>query len=173
MKTEIHGNTQTKVKFISETQAKVVLPDGNTYIIGFCTPFNYLAGPHFIRLTEWLFDFHLWCTKDPINVAVRNINSDLYRDEYEMIFFIIPEQDKLDERKRIGDRIKELRKKKNVDAKDLAQRIGIDASNLSRIELGKYSVGLDVLTKIANALDARVELVENTPTESPTKVDSK
>ena len=65
---------------------------------------------------------------------------------------------------------KELRKKKNVDAKDLAQRIGIDISNLSRIEFGKYSVGLDVLSKIANALYAKVELVENNPSETSTKV---
>jgi transcriptional regulator with XRE-family HTH domain len=53
-----------------------------------------------------------------------------------------------------------LRQKQNIDAKTLARRAGIDASNLSRIEQGRYSVGFDVLSKIANALNAQVDIVE-------------
>ena len=64
------------------------------------------------------------------------------------------------ERIRIGARIRELRKEKNIEAKILAQLANIDAANLSRIEQGRYSVGLDVLSKIAIALSARIELVE-------------
>ena len=79
-----------------------------------------------------------------------------------MMLFVSPDQDKIDERQRIGTRIKELRQKQNIDARTLAIRAGIDASNLSRIEQGRYSVGLDILAKIANALNARVEIVENT-----------
>ena len=37
----------------------------------------------------------------------------------------------------------------------------IDASNLSRIEKGKYSPGLDVLCKIAAAMDCSVEIIPN------------
>ena len=77
-----------------------------------------------------------------------------------MMVFLVPENDKYDERKRIGERIKELRKKRNIDAKTLAYRIGIDASNLSRIEQGHYSVGLDILSRIAYALGAKIDLVE-------------
>lgn len=65
-----------------------------------------------------------------------------------------------DERVRIGTRIRELRKEKNIEAKMLAQIANIDAANLSRIEQGRYSVGLDILSKIAFALGAKVELVE-------------
>jgi len=62
------------------------------------------------------------------------------------------------ERVRIGARIRELRKEKNIEAKILAQIANIDAANLSRIEQGKYSVGLDVLSKIALALGAKIEM---------------
>lgn len=64
------------------------------------------------------------------------------------------------ERIRIGERIRELRKEKNIEAKLLAQSANIDAANLSRIEQGRYSVGLDILSKIAIALGTKIELVE-------------
>jgi len=64
------------------------------------------------------------------------------------------------ERVRIGLRIRELRKEKNIEAKILAQIANIDAANLSRIEQGRYSVGLDVLSRIALALGAKVKLVD-------------
>lgn len=64
------------------------------------------------------------------------------------------------ERVRIGSRIRELRKEKNIEAKILSQLSNIDAANLSRIEQGRYSVGLDVLSKIALALGAKIELIE-------------
>lgn len=64
------------------------------------------------------------------------------------------------ERVRIGARIRELRKEKNIEAKILSQLANIDAANLSRIEQGRYSVGLDVLSKIALALGAKIELMD-------------
>jgi DNA-binding Xre family transcriptional regulator len=64
------------------------------------------------------------------------------------------------ERVRIGARIRELRKEKNIEAKMLAQIANIDAANLSRIEQGRYSVGMDILSKIALALGAKIELID-------------
>ncbi|MCK0190851.1 helix-turn-helix transcriptional regulator [Arenibacter sp. F20364] len=63
------------------------------------------------------------------------------------------------ERIRIGAKIRELRKEKNIEAKILAQLANIDAANLSRIEQGRYSVGLDVLSKIALALGSKIEMI--------------
>lgn len=63
------------------------------------------------------------------------------------------------ERKRIGHRIRELRTEKRMEAKQLSALIGIDAANLSRIEQGKTSAGLDTLSKIANALGYRLDFV--------------
>ncbi len=65
-----------------------------------------------------------------------------------------------DDRQRIGQRIRELREQRKMDARHLSQLTGIDAANICRIEQGKYSVGLDVLSKIANALGYKVDLVE-------------
>lgn len=64
------------------------------------------------------------------------------------------------ERIRIGARIRELRKEKNIEAKMLSQLANIDAANLSRIEQGRYSVGMDVLAKIALALNTKIELID-------------
>lgn len=64
-----------------------------------------------------------------------------------------------DTRVRIGKQIRALRAELKMDAKTLAQKAEIDAANLCRIEQGKYSVGLEVLSRIAEALDASVELV--------------
>lgn len=65
------------------------------------------------------------------------------------------------ERRRIGERISELRTMRRVTQVELAKRCGKKQSYISRIELGKHAVGLDLLTDIADALDARVELVRN------------
>ncbi len=159
MKTIIHGPSISKVTFIDPNRARILLETGETYIIAFPGPSNYLSGDHFIQLLGWEFDLY-WGTQGSMQEDYRLINSHLYRDGYDMMLFVAPEQNKSDERKRIGERIKELRKKRNLDAKTLASHIGIDASNLCRIEQGHYSVGFDILSKIANALNAKVDIVE-------------
>ena len=67
---------------------------------------------------------------------------------------------KIEERIRIGNRIKEIREEKGMDAKTLSKLTGIDAANLCRIEQGKHSAGIDVLSKIANAMGYKIEFVE-------------
>ena len=159
MKKRFCGPSRSKVSFIDPNRAKVELQNGETYIVGFPGPSNYLSGDHFILSLGWEFDLY-WGTQGSMDKDYRIINSHLYRDAYDMMIFVVLEQKRSEERKRIGERIKELRKKKNLDAKSLASRVGIDASNLSRIEQGHYSVGFDILSKIANALDAKVDIVE-------------
>lgn len=65
------------------------------------------------------------------------------------------------ERERIGKRIRELREAKQMEARDLAILTGIDAANLSRIEQGKYSTGIDILSRIAIVLNAHLDLIPN------------
>ncbi|MBO7627324.1 MAG: helix-turn-helix transcriptional regulator [Paludibacteraceae bacterium] len=64
------------------------------------------------------------------------------------------------ERVRIGQRIKELRQELGFDARTLAFFADIDAANLCRIEAGKYSVGLDILSKIGYALGMEIDFVK-------------
>lgn len=64
------------------------------------------------------------------------------------------------QRIRIGKRIREIRERAHWDAKTLAQNAKVDRGNLCRIEQGKYSVGLDTLSRIAQSFDMEVDFVE-------------
>lgn len=161
MRTIIHGPSKSKVTFINPNKAKVELTNGETYLVGFPGPYSYISGgDHLIQLLGWLFDLY-WGTQGSFEKDCRIINSRLYEDGYDMMYYVVMEPKRSEERQRIGERIKELRKKRNLDAKSLAERVGIDASNLSRIEQGHYSVGFDILSKIASALNAKVDFVES------------
>ena len=63
-----------------------------------------------------------------------------------------------DTKKLIGARIKELRKQAGLTQELLAERVGLDARHLSRLEVGRHFPSLDTLEKIAQAL--KVPLVE-------------
>ena len=65
------------------------------------------------------------------------------------------------ERERIGKRIAELRKKKGISQAKLSELTGIGSGHIARIELGKYSTGVDLLSKIANALDYKLDFVKD------------
>ena len=65
-----------------------------------------------------------------------------------------------DERIRIGSRIRELRQKRGLSIYELADMTGLQFQNVSRIELGKYSTGIDILSKIAAALKCTIDFVE-------------
>ncbi|MGE4618932.1 MAG: LexA family transcriptional regulator [Planctomycetota bacterium] len=53
----------------------------------------------------------------------------------------------------IGDVIRTLREEKGVTAKDLAARIGLSPSQMSRLESGQRRVNSEVLARIARALE--------------------
>ena len=76
------------------------------------------------------------------------------RNQFGKVLCVLP--DKLSERERIGRRIRELREERGLLGKELAELVGIDPANLSRLEKGKYSVGLDILCKLAAALGKKV-----------------
>lgn len=63
-------------------------------------------------------------------------------------------------RERIGKRIAEIRKQKGISQAQLSELTGIAPGNIARIELGKYSTGIDLLSKIAQALNYRIDFVE-------------
>ena len=66
------------------------------------------------------------------------------------------------DRERIGARIAELRKAKGLTQGQLAEKTGFTQSNIWRVETGRYSVGIDILAKLAEALDASVEIIRKT-----------
>ncbi len=63
------------------------------------------------------------------------------------------------ERLRIGQRIAQVRKEHGMTQQQLADAVGVSREHIARIEVGKYSVGLDILVKVAKALDMELEFV--------------
>ena len=63
-------------------------------------------------------------------------------------------------RERMGQRIAKLRKEQGMTQAELAERTGIQRAHITRIEAGRYSVGIDLLDKIAVALGMEVDFVE-------------
>ena len=67
--------------------------------------------------------------------------------------------EEIEERKRIGTDISELRKAKGMTQQQVADATGVQRNHISRIEAGRYSVGFDTLQTIAEALDADIRIV--------------
>lgn len=64
------------------------------------------------------------------------------------------------ERLRIGQRIAELRKERGLTQTQLAERCGLQQAHIARIEAGRYSVGLDTLAQIAEAMGMAIDFVK-------------
>ena len=60
------------------------------------------------------------------------------------------------EKRSLGYRIRQLREDKNVSQRQLALMTGTSHSYLWKLEGGKADVGIDVLCRIARALDVKV-----------------
>ena len=63
----------------------------------------------------------------------------------------------MDIKELLGKRIKELRKEKGLTQEQLAETVGIEPNNLSRIEKGRNYPTPENLSKIANALNVSVD----------------
>ena len=61
-------------------------------------------------------------------------------------------------REKMGKDIRTIRMERGMSQTDLAAAAGITIANLSRIEAGKFSVGLDTLNKIAIALGVTLKM---------------
>ncbi len=62
----------------------------------------------------------------------------------------------MDEKKLIGRRIKELRKSKGLSQEQLAEKAETSQNYLSRMERGTENLTLDMLIKLANALEVEM-----------------
>lgn len=67
----------------------------------------------------------------------------------------------------LGNRIKALRKTKNLTQEQLADQIGISRQRYARIEKGTNNISLDILSKIAKALDITVNDITKVLDETP------
>lgn len=63
----------------------------------------------------------------------------------------------MDIKKQVGNRIKELRKIKNISQEELAFNANVDKKYLSDIELGKRNVSITILHSIIIALEISIK----------------
>lgn len=100
-------------------------------------------------------------TKTSIGSAFLRVefdNGNIWRSKDAVIPRIITPQEK--ERQRIGKLIADIRKEKGLSQVQLAELCGTHQGHIARIELGKYSVGLDTLANIAEALGCKIDITE-------------
>lgn len=65
-----------------------------------------------------------------------------------------------DKRKAMGESIRAMRTAQGWTQEQLAEIAGISVANVRSVEAGKYAVNIDVLNKIARALNAELRIVE-------------
>ena len=63
-------------------------------------------------------------------------------------------------REYIGKRIAEIRQAKGLSIRQLAEASGVNFANIYKIENGKYNVSIDILGKVCEALNYRIDIVE-------------
>lgn len=66
-----------------------------------------------------------------------------------------------------GQKIRELREKKDLSLRELAKKIGISAAFLSDVELGRRYPSQKVLIGVAQHLDTSIEDLRNYDTRPP------
>lgn len=150
---------QSSAQIISRNEVEVIAPDGEVFTvlcqIGAYT--NKETQAIELHWLESLFDKNFSADKEEMINAI-------WRES--MQFAIgggiigISTGTRHKDRARIGERIRQIRMDRGMEARDLARLAGVDAANLCRIENGKYSVGLDILSKIAAALGKKIDFVD-------------
>lgn len=61
----------------------------------------------------------------------------------------------------IGRQVAELRAKRGLSTRQLAELCGVNFANIGKIERGSYNVSIDILGKVCAALGARIKIEEN------------
>ncbi len=149
---------KSKARIIDDKMVEVVAPDGEVFsVLAQIGIYTSEETRHYqLHLVEYVFDKNF---SDDKEVMTNNIWRDLFLNG--VTFMGMSSGDRQGERTRIGKKIRQIREEKGIEAKDLAKLANIDAANLSRIEQGKYSVGLDILSKLAFVLGHHIDFVPN------------
>ena len=148
---------KTQAQVLDPKVVKVTAPDGEVFQV-LCQIGKYISEDtrkYELHLVEAIFDKNYSPDKE---LMINNIWRDAMLNG--ISFLGISSGDRQGERTRIGNRIRQIREERGIEARDLAKLAGIDAANLSRIENGKYSVGIDILSKIAASLGKKLDLVD-------------
>ncbi len=80
---------------------------------------------------------------------------------YDIAIIAIGRTSKMNDRERIGKRIAQMRMEAGISQYKLAELTGLAPGNIARIETGKYSTGIDLLSKIGDALGYELDFVRH------------
>ena len=151
--------TKSSAQVINRNEVEVTAPDGEVFTVMCQIGANLSkeSQEHELRWLEVLFDKNFSDNKEKM---INNIWRESFQFGIAGGILGISAGTRHKDRARMGKRIRAIREERGIDARDLARLAGIDAANFSRIENGKYSVGLDILSKIALALGKKVDLVD-------------
>lgn len=157
LKRFMNAEFKSKARIVDSKMVEVTAPDGEVFQV-LCQVGAYLSEEtrkFELHLIEAIFDKNFSEDKE-------QMTNNIWRESFArgVAFLGISSGDRQRERVRIGGRIRQIREERNMEARDLAKLAGIDAANLSRIENGKYSVGIDILSKIAAVLGKKIDLVD-------------
>jgi transcriptional regulator with XRE-family HTH domain len=64
----------------------------------------------------------------------------------------------MNERERIGALLAKKRNEAGLSVRALAELAGVSYQNITKIENGKYNVSIDILSKIVNALNCKIDI---------------
>ena len=150
--------TRSRAQILDDNFVEVQTPDGEIFkfMSGLAKYDSCEYKDYVLHLVEFIFDRNFSDDKEKM---INRISWEFIRNGVPSLG--LNSGNRQGERVRIGKRIRELREAHKMEARDLAILTGIDAANLSRIEQGKYSTGLDVLSRIAIILNAHLDLVPN------------
>jgi len=65
-------------------------------------------------------------------------------------------------RESFGAKLQQLRKQKRLTQEELAAKAGLSRKKINMIENGRSNPGLDILNRIADALESTVEIAPTT-----------
>ena len=70
----------------------------------------------------------------------------------------------------LGEKIKALRKRHGLSQEELAERVEINSTHLSRLETGKYQPSIDVLKRLAESLEVSTDYLLSADAEERAEV---
>ena len=154
--------TKSCAQILNEHEIEVQTPDGEIFkILSNLAKYDSEEYKNYVlHLVEFIFDRNFSDDKEKM---INRISQDFRLNAIPSLG--VDPGNRQSERERIGKKIRELREAKKMEARDLAILTGIDAANLSRIEQGKYSTGVDILSRICVILDTHIDLIPNTTKE--------
>ena len=150
---------KTKATYLDPKRVLVETPQGDKFIIGFHSEMNYQWEQQVnVPFTDFLASLFDKFYKGDDNVIMGEITRQLMINRFESVFSF--QRDPIQNRVIMGDRIRELREQKGMDIMTLAFKSNIQPNTLKRIEAGKFSADLDILTQIAQGMGMKIDFIE-------------